>query len=122
MRRSKRRAIQQIDRNCAHDNSDAMAPSGIDYVLEVALEVSINASHARVVSPDLLVQKHLHPLPFIALRSRSFERPKQRVEQLPRTCPFQCERSTNDSQRWDLSSENSPGPKRPHHFVIAHVN
>src|SRR5262245_26806071 len=98
MRRSKRRAIQQIDRHSAYNNSDAMAPSGIDYVFKVALEVSINALHTRVVRPDLLVQKHLHPMPFITVRSRSFERPKQRVEQLPRTCPFQCERSTNDSQ------------------------
>src|SRR5580692_3710601 len=82
----------------------------------------INRAHARVVSADLLVEKHFHAAPFAFVRRRLLNFPTQGVNELAYARGFQGQVGANQSKWWSLLTEHRAGTKRSDNFIVAHIN
>ena len=122
MGRGKGRAVLQVDRHRAHDQTHARLPSDGQQVGKVLLEVPIDTAQARLIRAHLLIEKHGHAAPF-ARRRRAFLPPHaQRLQRLPGAGGLKREARADDRPGRNLRAKNRAGSERADHFVVAHVD
>ncbi len=81
--------------------------------------MAVDALESRVVSPYLLIEKHLHPAPLLPIRPLRLQEAKNASEVLNDVAGLQEHQKADERQSWSKRAKYRPSTVRPNDFVVA---